>query len=108
MFDEGGMRKTQKSVFYTNFETIKDMPSLENLVHVIDGGFLLHRVLWHQNDSTIDILHKYVNYIIRYYTKNSFLIFDGYPDALSTKSVERLRRTQKKLAKKSTPTDKQK
>ena len=69
------------------------MPSLENFVHVIDGRFLLHRVLWHQNDSIDYILHKYVNYIIRHYTKNSFVIFDGYPDTLSTKSVERLRRS---------------
>ena len=37
LFDEGGMRKTQKFVFYTNFESIKGMPSLENLVYVIDG-----------------------------------------------------------------------
>ena len=44
-----------------------------------------------------NILHKYVNYIIRHYTKNSIVIFYGYPDALSTKSVERLRRTQKSI-----------
>ena len=73
LFDEGGMRKTQKSVFYTNFESIKGMPSLKNLVYVIDGEFLLHRVIWHQNDTLDDILHKYVNYIIRHYTKNSFI-----------------------------------
>ena len=44
-----------------------------------------------------EILHKYVNYIIRHYTQNSFVIFDGHPDALSTKSVERLLRTQKSI-----------
>lgn len=39
MFDEGGIRKTQKSVFYDNFASIKDQGPLENVIFVIDGGF---------------------------------------------------------------------
>ncbi|GBL77670.1 hypothetical protein AVEN_152897-1 [Araneus ventricosus] len=43
LFDEGGLRKTRKSVFYDLFSTETDVHFTFN---VINGGFLLHRVLW--------------------------------------------------------------
>lgn len=51
IFNEAGIRKTQKSILYDNFSPLQESIrlSLENVVHVIDGGFLWHRVLWRQD-----------------------------------------------------------
>lgn len=72
----------------------------DNVVHVIDGGFLLHRVVWYQQE-TYNILSKYVQYVQKYYKANSVVVFDGYPNDAnnkSTKSAERLRRSQRDVA----------
>ncbi|GBN79792.1 hypothetical protein AVEN_29770-1 [Araneus ventricosus] len=45
LFDEGGQRKTRKSVFYDLFSTTT-VVHLTSTCYVADGGFLLHRVLW--------------------------------------------------------------
>lgn len=103
LFDEVGMRKTPKSQFIQNFKNLLDdslfkLDFLQDAVYVIDGGFLLHRVVWNKNDSVSFILQKYVNYIKSHYSKNTTIVFDGYPDTantLHTKSAERIRRSKK-------------
>lgn len=93
LFNESGMRKTKKSSLYEAFSPVTDVI---NFVHVIDGGYLLHRIAWRQQETFAQILDKYVDYIKKYYKSNSFVIFDGYPDEArvhSTKSAERLRRS---------------
>lgn len=50
LFDENGMRKTAKSSIYDNFECLSQPSMLnENDIYVIDGGSLLHRVVWQRN-----------------------------------------------------------
>uniref|UniRef100_A0A8D8UP63 Uncharacterized protein n=1 Tax=Cacopsylla melanoneura TaxID=428564 RepID=A0A8D8UP63_9HEMI len=48
-FNENGMRKTAKSVLYTLFEpTEKTVTQSEHAI-VVDGGFLLHKVVWQRD-----------------------------------------------------------
>jgi len=92
LFDDAGMRKTNKSSLYSNFEQVT-LPMDNNMKYVIDGGYLLHRVVWNTNDSVNNILEKYVNFV-RHHYPNSTIVFDGYPEdgTFSTKSAERSRR----------------
>uniref|UniRef100_A0A8D8RDM7 Uncharacterized protein n=1 Tax=Cacopsylla melanoneura TaxID=428564 RepID=A0A8D8RDM7_9HEMI len=49
LFNENGMRKTAKSVLYTLFEpTEKTVTQSEHAI-VVDGGFLLHKVVWQRD-----------------------------------------------------------
>lgn len=99
LFDENGMRKTTKSSFYTNFECSHEIETEETVTHVVDGGFFLHKVVWQANMSIENIVNRYVSYAVNNYAKNSWIIFDGYPDneILSTKSLERSRRQLKNI-----------
>ncbi|OXU28506.1 hypothetical protein TSAR_003648 [Trichomalopsis sarcophagae] len=66
----------------------------------MDGGFLLHRVLWHQDQSVNSILNKYVTHVKKHYSKNSVIVFDRYPDVsenVYTKSAERERRITRQI-----------
>jgi len=123
LFNEEGMRKTKKSVFYDLFYPVVDVSfenavyvidggfllhrvvwqtreifsSILNTVYVIDGGFLLHRVVWQTREIFSSILNKYVEYVKKYCNIGATVVFDGYPDdkTKSTKSVERYRREKK-------------
>ena len=94
LFDENGMRKTQKSNFYDNFACLSQAPviSANNAVYVLDGGSLLHRVVWQRNELMKDIIDKYVQYVHQY--KKALIVLDGYPEdnSSSLKTWERLRR----------------
>ena len=101
IFNNGGMRKTQKSVLYDQFLALpKPLLDDSNLIHVIDGGFLLHKVLWHINDAIEVALKKYVDYVSKHFSKNSVIVFDGYPDmtkSVHTKTVKRMRRMNRRI-----------
>lgn len=105
LFNENGFKKSVKSDFYADFTSVSDFSNNENVVNVIDGGFLLHKVVWQKNDTVAEIKKKYVNYVINHYAAGSHVLFDGYPNAneynrvltptsatLSTKANERSRR----------------
>ena len=62
---------------------------------MVDGGFLLHRVLWQAKESFSVILSKYVQYAKRHFNEGSVIVFVA---AKSIKSVERIRRTKKHIA----------
>lgn len=101
IFDEAGlMRKTRKSAFYKMFNDIK-----EGLIHdsgtkyVIDGGHLIHRVVWPKQGSFADVSATYVNFIKKHYGKEVTVIFDGYStNEISTKSNLRQRRQMKQIS----------
>lgn len=62
MFDDIGMRKTQKSAIYDCFQTvILDIDKI-NSTFIIDGEFLLRRVVWDHEETFHNILNKYVQY----------------------------------------------
>lgn len=96
IFDEKGMRKTKKLVFYDLFNPVTDV-NFENAFYLIDGGFLLHRVVWQTREQFSSILNKYVDYVKQYYKSGATIVFNGYPNHLtkSTKSAERYRRARR-------------
>lgn len=101
IFTENGIRKNVKSQLFDFFTATDTLPDPDNLLHVIDGGFFLHKVIWHKNDTVEVIINKYLSYVRNHYAENSCIVFDGYVDddadnenstAASTKAMERLRR----------------
>lgn len=99
IFDEIGMKKITKSSLiklFHSFNSIDNSPDFESLKNVIDGGYLLHRVVWHQNDSFGVICDKYVKCVEKHYGQSIVIVFDSYtnPDK-SVKTMEQLRRCAK-------------
>ncbi|XP_029341748.1 uncharacterized protein LOC100571724 isoform X2 [Acyrthosiphon pisum] len=96
LFDESGqMRKTKKSILYDVFLTTTNTYNVldKNVVVVIDGGFLLHRVVWPSTSTYGNIIGNYVNYVKRHYGSNCVVVFDGYANTeLNIKNSERQRR----------------
>ena len=62
--------------------------------YVIDGGYLLHRVVWDKQSTYRKIIQEYINYVESHYGKSS-IAFDGYQDGSSTKDHEHARGTMK-------------
>lgn len=94
LFDEKGMRKNTKSDLYDLFDPLLEVPIVENPTFVIDGGYLLHKVIWPKDSTYYEILQFYVRYVKEHYSSKSFIIFDGYSDQYkSTKNCERIRRS---------------
>jgi len=63
---------------------------------VIDGGFLLHRVVWHQNETFEAICAAYINYVSKHFGSNCIIVFDGYSNLRnSVKTMEQTRRATK-------------
>ncbi|XP_071574804.1 uncharacterized protein [Temnothorax nylanderi] len=98
LFDEVGLRKSKKSAMYALFQPIEDTVTSEDVCYVIDGGFLLHKVVWRKGEIFSFISDTYVKYVQKYYGKNAVIVFDGYSEDIakkSTKTSERLRRSKK-------------
>ncbi|KAF0717775.1 Uncharacterized protein FWK35_00027380 [Aphis craccivora] len=94
LFNESGMRKTNKSVLYNLFEPTKKDICLSQMNIVVDGGFLLHRVIWQKDASFEAICNIYITYINHHYPGTTrTVVFDSYENtANSTKSQEQMRR----------------
>ena len=60
--------------------------------YVLDGGSLLHRILWQRGTTYSDICEQYTNYLTRKYGK-AIIVFDGYENDMSTKDGAHQRRT---------------
>lgn len=94
LFNESGMRKTVKSVLYTMFEPTDNAVQLSHMNIVVDGGFLLHRVIWQKDASVATICNGYITYVNHHYpgTRRT-VVFDGYSNSTnSTKLQEQKRR----------------
>ncbi len=65
--------------------------------HVLDGGALLHRVLWRSGQTYIGVCNMYVDYVTQKYGK-PLIVFDGYQQGSSTKDVTHKRRTGLKMS----------
>lgn len=89
------LRKGNKSSLVNAFKSEKDNFHLPSNTHyVLDGGNLLHCVVWPKPTTFGHILDSYTNYVESHYGKNCTVVFDGYPDRQSTKSAEQQRRAQ--------------
>lgn len=98
LFTEEGIRKGTKSAMYSLFNPIEEVNLGNRKCNVIDGGYLLHKVVWNTTPTTtFDMLcSTYNKYVLRYFGNNVIVVFDGYPtDAgyQSTKAAERARRS---------------
>jgi hypothetical protein len=90
------MRKGQKSSFVPVLETYGPSFSAtpENPSYTIDGGYLLHRVVWLRPASFDEVCNCYVTYIKRHYGDKVTDVFDRY--ALpGTKDIKHMRRSAK-------------
>ncbi|GBN73034.1 hypothetical protein AVEN_44198-1 [Araneus ventricosus] len=92
--DAIGMRKTQKSAIYDCFQCVNVEIHNTNTTYIIDGGYLLHRVVWDREEIFDAIFEKYVYYVNRHFGHNVIIIFDGYSDyTKNIKVAEQRRRT---------------
>ena len=66
--------------------------------YIVDGGYLLQTVVWTKPSTYDEVCQNYVQYIIRHYKRDAQVIFDGYDQQLSTKSIEHARRASKKVS----------
>ena len=92
MFDQGHFRKNTKSTLYTEFSPIEAQTG--SCFYVIDGGFLLNKVVWAKNTSFSSIFAGYVSYQFGSEIK---VIFDSY-ESYGLKDEERRLRTGKETA----------
>ena len=87
LFTEQGMRKTNKAAMYSVFNISTTFQDLDDAVFIVDGGFLLHRVVWpsHIQGMTYDeVYDAYISYIKQYYHTKAVIVFDGYSDSKSS------------------------
>ena len=84
------MGKTQKSAIYDCFQSVNAEVDTTNATYIIDGGYLLHHVVW---DRVETVFEKYVQY---HYGHKVMIVFDGYSDSTKNiKAAEQRRRTTK-------------
>ncbi|GBM36989.1 hypothetical protein AVEN_153933-1 [Araneus ventricosus] len=89
------MRKGTKSSLHTSLSPITEDVKPEGSHYVVvDGGHLLHKIVWRQQATFGAIADRYVQYLNNKYGQDIAVIFDGYPDddKKSTKNCKRLRR----------------
>ncbi|GBM55534.1 hypothetical protein AVEN_16349-1 [Araneus ventricosus] len=60
LFDEAVMRKGTKSSLYKAFKPYTRDFNAEGGVYIIDGGYLLHRVIWKRSSTFSLICDNYV------------------------------------------------
>ncbi|KAF2885048.1 hypothetical protein ILUMI_21125 [Ignelater luminosus] len=80
LLDESGMRKNQKSSIYNCFLSVNIELDTTNVTYIIDGGFLLHHVIWNREETFDANFDIYVHYVHRHYGYNVIIVFDGYND----------------------------
>jgi len=67
-----------------------------NDTYIVDGRFLLHRVIWNRDDTFDLIFQTYINYIQKHFGSNVTIVFDGYDDnSKNIKAMEQRRRSAK-------------
>ena len=95
------MRKNTKADLTSILK--KDLTALtvipDNSVFYVDGGYLLRKYVWSDDDSFHMICLKYIDFIRRHYGQNAVVVFDGYDNpSSSTKRAEQKRRAAKGTA----------
>lgn len=81
------------NLFFSRRQHISD-----NVCYVIDGGFLLHKVVWRKGEIFSAICQFYVKCLFRHFGRKAVIVFDGYTSDImnkNTESAERLRRAEK-------------
>lgn len=91
LFDESGlMRKTNKAELYKIMLPDIIAPALTEFQFVVDGGWLLRKVVWPHSATYTAIFSLYLSYIHKHFRDDCIIVFDGYsPEDIGTKSYER-------------------
>ena len=66
--------------------------AVNNTRYVIDGGYLLHRIVWSKTETYAGIIQQYKNYVRSHYGIQCTVVFVGYVGGPSTKNHEHKRR----------------
>ena len=102
LFVDGQMRKSAKSALGNMVKTMvtcqKAIPDAS--IFVLDGGHLVHAVVWSKPATYQEVCETYKSYILSRYNSCVTVVFDGYAGPISTKSAE-----QKRRATRCTPAD---
>ncbi|GBM99330.1 hypothetical protein AVEN_256553-1 [Araneus ventricosus] len=89
-------------MFYNIFDTIpeRSVGNTDNLYFVLDGGSLIHRVVWPKQETLSDVVNTtHMSYIKRHYDNEVTVVFDGYTESsVNTKVIERERRRMKRTS----------
>ncbi|GBN27632.1 hypothetical protein AVEN_12052-1 [Araneus ventricosus] len=88
-------------MFYNIFDTVPERPfgNTDNLDFVLDGGSLIHCVVWPKQETFGDVYTTYVSYIKRHYGDEVTVVSDGYTESsVNTKVIERQRRRMKRTS----------
>src|SRR6266516_7616079 len=99
LFDSMLLRKETKSSMVNAFQSQEgnlDLPS--NTHFVLDGGNLLHCVVWPKPATFGQILDLHTTHVESHYGKDCAVVFDGYPDTETTKRAEQERRAETKTS----------
>nr|CAI5866755.1 unnamed protein product [Callosobruchus analis] len=102
LFDEDGyMRKSPKSELFKLFKAYPESDlQPKDFYNVIDGGWLLHKVVWPHGKTYSDVFEIHFRFIKNRFGSSSQVVFDGYSieSMNSTKSYERIRRKKRNVA----------
>ncbi|GBO26240.1 hypothetical protein AVEN_23596-1 [Araneus ventricosus] len=101
LFDEAVMRQGTTSSLYKAFKPYTRDFNTESGVYIIDGGYLLHRVIWKRGSTFPSICDNYVTYVCTKYKSTALIIFYRYTENETvggTKCAEWARRTQKQMS----------
>lgn len=97
LFDNGQLRKNVKSVLFAHMDK-KCQPSndlVDNAMFIVDGGYLLHKVIWQIPSTYGEIFEQYIKFVHYNYGSRCTIVFDGYDSGPTTKAQEQLRRSKK-------------
>ena len=65
--------------------------------HVLDGGSLLHKVVWKKRMTYKEICKRNIDYVKKHYGQNCSVVFDRYSGNASTKDITHLGHSKGKL-----------
>ena len=96
----GAMRKGCKSslaeaLIAESKSAAGPIPEPRSPKYVIDGGFLLHKVVFPRPATFAAIARVYADYVLQHWGEGATVVFDGYPNRPTTKSEEQQRRAAK-------------
>lgn len=82
------------------FNTVKErVIDLSGAKYVIDGGNLIHHVVWPKQGTFADVFTAYIHFIRKHYGEDVTVIFDGYStNQSSTKGIEHQQRLLKLIS----------
>ncbi|GBM42463.1 hypothetical protein AVEN_139897-1 [Araneus ventricosus] len=87
---------------YNILDTVPEqlVGNTDNLYFVLDGGSLIHHVIWSKQETFGDVYTTYMSYIKRHYSDEVTVFFlDRYTESsVNTKVIERQRRRMKRTS----------